>query len=83
MDEVDVQTKVCCLVALGVGLFEASARAVAYNDVSAAGRMITIVPSERVSPHFQGPRLPVGRARRNGADVTAKFRSASEARGGI
>lgn len=36
---------------------------------------------EIVSPHAQGPRLPMGRARRNGTDVTAKFHSADEAIG--
>ncbi|MCY0906561.1 DUF6998 domain-containing protein [Arthrobacter sp. H14-L1] len=29
-----------------------------------------------VSPHAQGPRLPMGRARANGRDVTATFRAA-------
>lgn len=36
---------------------------------------------EIVSPHAQGPQLPMGRARRNGTDVTVTFQSAYEAIG--
>lgn len=32
-----------------------------------------------VSPHASGPRLPMGRAKANGVDVTSKFRMAYEA----
>ncbi|WP_146067249.1 DUF6998 domain-containing protein [Arthrobacter sp. ZGTC212] len=35
-----------------------------------------------LSQHKQGPRLPTGRAQRNGTDVTAKIRMAYEALGG-
>jgi hypothetical protein len=36
-----------------------------------------------VSPHADGPRLPMGRATANGRDVTATFRAAYEALRGI
>lgn len=36
-----------------------------------------------LSPHAQGPRLPTGRARRHGTDVTAKFQLAYETLGGM
>lgn len=36
-----------------------------------------------VSPHASGPRLPMGRAKANGRDVTATFRAAYDALRGI
>lgn len=36
-----------------------------------------------LSPHAKGPRLPTGRARRHGTDVTAKFQLAYETLGGM
>lgn len=36
-----------------------------------------------VSPHARGPRLPMGRAKVNGRDVTATFRAAYDALRGI
>ena len=36
-----------------------------------------------VSPHAQGPRLPMGRARANGRDVTVIFRAAYDALRGL
>lgn len=36
-----------------------------------------------VSPHAQGPRLPMGRAKANGRDVTSKFRAAYESLRGV
>lgn len=36
-----------------------------------------------VSPHAQGPRLPMGRAKVNGRDVTATFRAAYDALRGV
>lgn len=53
------------------------------NELDWAREFDVEVLRSLVSPHAQGPRLPMGRARANGRDVTAAFRAAYDALRGI